>query len=162
MTATRNFRSIVLRPHAAQFLIDELPLMLLCAAALVYGGMEGLPLGGLATVVALLLAALLAYRFIYLRRMRCRIGQELLVSEHGILRRKTDYMELYRIVDFREHQSLLQQLFGLKTVSILSMDRSTPRLDIVGVRRSSDIVPLLRERVEYNKQRKGIYEITNH
>ena len=71
-------------------------------------------------------------------------------------------MELYRIVDFREHQSLLQQLFGLKTVSILSMDRSTPRLDIIGVRSCNDIVPLIRERVEYNKKRKGIYELTNH
>lgn len=162
MTPTRRFHSIVLRPHAAQFIIDELPLVLLCIAALVYGGMEGLPLGTLATVVGLLFLALLTYRFIYLRRMLFRIGSELLVSEHGILRRKTDYMELYRIVDFREHQSLMQQLCGLKTVSIISMDRSTPRLDIIGVRRSSDIVPIIRERVEYNKQRKGIYEITNH
>ncbi len=162
MTATRNFRSIVLRPHAAQFLIDELPLMLLCAAALVYGGMEGLPLGGLATVVALLLAALLAYRFIYLRRIRYCINHELLVCEQGVFYRKVDYIELYRIVDFREHQSLLQQLCGLKTICILSMDRSTPRLDIIGLLRRSDLVPIIRSRVEFNKRKRSIYEITNH
>lgn len=50
--------------------------------------------------------------------------------EYGIIRRKVDYMELYRIVDFQEHQSLLQQFCGLKTVRILSMDRNTPRLDL--------------------------------
>ena len=42
MTAThtiRESRNVVRRPHAGQFLIDELPLILACMAALVYGGM---------------------------------------------------------------------------------------------------------------------------
>lgn len=63
-------------------------------------------------------------------------------------------MELYRIVDFTENQSLLQQLCGLKTVSIFSMDRNTPRLDLTGIRRRDDIVTLVRERVEYNKRKR--------
>lgn len=160
--AIRNIQGIVLQPHAGQFVIDELPTLVLCCAEWVYGGMEGLPLTALVVPVALLLSLILLYRFIYLRRIRYRIGTEQLVSEHGIIRRKVDYMELYRIVDFQEHQSLLQQLCGLKTVSIFSMDRNTPRLDLIGVRRSNDIVAVIRERVEYNKRKKGIYEITNH
>lgn len=158
----RNIQDIVLQPHAGQFVINELPTLVLCCAGWIYGGMEGLPLTALAVPVALLLSLILSYRFISLRRVRYRIGAEQLVSEQGIVRRKVDYMELYRIVDFQEHQSLLQQLCGLKTVTILSMDRNTPRLDLVGIRRSNDIVALIRERVEYNKRKKGIYEITNH
>ena len=104
----------------------------------------------------------LLYRFIYLRRTRYHIGSEQLISRHGVLSRKTDYMEQYRIVDFVEHQSLMQQLCGLKTVRIFSMDRNTPRLDLVGIRHNFDVVTLIRERVEYNKRKKGIYEITNH
>lgn len=157
-----NMRGIVLQPHAGQFVINELPTLVLCGTVWVYGGMEGLPLTALAVPVALLLSLILLYRFIYLRRMRYRIGAEQLVSEQGIIRRKVDYMELYRIVDFQEHQSLLQQLCGVKTVSIFSMDRNTPRLDLIGIRRSDDIVAIIRERVEYNKRKKGIYEITNH
>ncbi len=161
-TAIRKFESVVLKPHAGQFVIDELPMLVLCCVGWVYGGMEGLPLTALAASVSLLLSLVLLYRFIYLRRIRYRIGAEQLVSEHGILRRKVDYMELYRIVDFGEHQSLLQQFCGLKTVSIFSMDRNTPRLDLIGIRENNEVVSLIRERVEYNKQNKGIYEITNH
>lgn len=128
----------------------------------VYGGMEGLPLTALAVSVAALLALVLLYRFIYLRRTRYHIGSEQLISRHGVLSRKTDYMEQYRIVDFVEHQNLMQQLCGLKTVRIFSMDRNTPRLDLVGIRHNFDVVTLIRERVEYNKRKKGIYEITNH
>ena len=155
-------RNILLRPQSGQFVIDELPTLVLCGAMWVYGGMDAVPLGGAATAVSLFLLLVLLYRYIYLRRMRYHLSAEQLVSEHGIICRKVDYMELYRIVDFQEHQSLLQQLCGLKTVRILSTDRNTPRLDLIGIRKRDDIVPVIRERVETNKRKKGIYEITNH
>lgn len=151
---TGHFQSIVLQPHAGQFVIDELPAIVLCCTAWVYGGMEGLPLTALAVPVAALLSLALLYRFIYLRRTRYHIGSEQLISRHGVLSRKTDYMEQYRIVDFVEHQSLMQQLCGLKTVRIFSMDRNTPRLDLVGIRHNFDVVTLIRERVEYNKRKR--------
>ena len=65
-------------------------------------------------------------------------------------------------MDFQAHQSLLHQLCGLKTVVILSTDRNSPKLDLIGIRRGNDIVAIIRERVEINKRKKGIYEITNH
>lgn len=157
-----RFQSIVLQPHRMQFVIDELPSIIVCAAGWIYGGMEERPFTAFAVSVAVLFSLVLLYRFIYLRRTRYYIGSEQIISKHGVLSRKTDYMEQYRIVDFVEHQSLMQQLCGLKTVRIFSMDRNTPRLDLVGIRRNLDVVTLIRERVEYNKLKKGIYEITNH
>ena len=65
----QDVRNIILRPHAGQFVIDELPLIFMCMAGLVYGGMEGMPLGGMATVIALFLFLVLLYRFICLRRI---------------------------------------------------------------------------------------------
>ena len=156
-----RFQSIVLQPHRMQFVIDELAAIIVCAAGWIYGGMEGQPFSSFAVWVAVLLSLVLLYRFVYLRRTRYYIGSEQIISKHGVLSRKTDYMEQYRIVDFVEHQSLMQQLCGLKTVRIFSMDRNTPRLDLVGIRRNLDVVTLIRERVEYNKRKKGIYEITN-
>lgn len=50
-----NSRSIVLRPHAGQFVIDELPTLVLCCAMWGYGGMEDLPLTAIAVPVAVLL-----------------------------------------------------------------------------------------------------------
>lgn len=157
-----RFQSIVLQPHRIQFVIDELPSIIVCAAGWIYGGMEGRPFTAFAVWVAVLLSLVLQYRLIYLRRTRYYIGSEQIISKHGVLSRKTDYMEQYRIVDFVEHQSFMQQLCGLKTVRIFSTDMNTPQLDLVGIRRNLDVVRLIRERVEYNKLKKGIYEITNH
>ena len=90
-----------------------------------------------------------------------RITSEQLIYEHGVIIRSSDYVELYRVVDFAERSNLLQQICGLKTVSVYSGDRTTPRLDIIGVGINENLVPIIRERVEQNKRRKGIYEITN-
>ncbi|GAE18130.1 hypothetical protein JCM6294_988 [Bacteroides pyogenes DSM 20611 = JCM 6294] len=49
----------------------------------------------------------------------------------------------------------------MKTVWIFSGDRTNPKLDIYGIRENIDVVNIVRTRVEYNKRRKGIYEITN-
>ena len=84
-----------------------------------------------------------------------------LVFEHGVFHREVDYQELYRVVDFNESQTFMQQLFHLKTVSIYSGDRTTPRLDIIGVPMKENLVTAIRERVETNKRRRSIYEITN-
>ena len=153
---------LVLRPHRMQFVIDNLPSLVVCCARGIYGGMEGVPYPVVGVTVFLCLMLVLLYRFIYLCRIRYRIGTEQLVCERGVLVRKVDYMELYRVVDFQEHQSLMQQLCGLKTVRIFSTDRNTPRFDLTGMRGKNNIVPLIRGRVEYNKRKKGIYEITNH
>lgn len=157
-----HYDIINFRPHPVQFVINELPLMSVCVTGLIYGGMGNMPLGSMATTISVLTLLVLLYQFIYLRRIRYDITAEQLVCEQGILIRKVDYMELYRIVDFQEKQSILQQLCGLKTVSILSMDRNMPQLDLLGMRCNDRIVTLIRERVEYNKRKKGIYEITNH
>lgn len=72
----QDVRNIILRPHAGQFVIDELPLIFMCMAGLVYGGMEGMPLGGMATVIALFLFLVLLYRFICLYNPQIQISAE--------------------------------------------------------------------------------------
>lgn len=156
-----NDSIITLRPNIGQYFINELPLLLLCVAMLLIGGLPGCAYSTMLLVLSLLFALCLFYRFIYLRSIRYHIGSEQLICEHGVFQRSVNYMELYRVVDFAEHQTLMQQLCGLKSVTIFSMDRSTPRLELTGMKNKRDIVSPIRQRVEINKRRKGVYEITN-
>ena len=152
---------ITLRPSIGQFFINELSLLLLCVAMLLIGGLPGCAYSTLLLVFSFLFSLCLLYRFIYLRSIRYHIGSEQLICEHGVFQRSVNYMELYRVVDFAEHQTLLQQLCGLKDITVLSMDRTTPKLEMTGINNSFDVVSMIRARVETNKRRKGVYEITN-
>lgn len=156
-----RFRTIFLQPHWLQFIINELPGILLTGGCLIIGGIDAMPFANWFLTAAILLFLRLLYAFVYLRRTEYRINGEQLIMEHGVFTRKSDYLELYRIVDFNENRTLPQQICGLKSVTIYSGDRSNPKQVITGVKNDLDLVSLIRERVEYNKQRKGIYEITN-
>lgn len=153
--------TIQLRPRTVQFFIDNWPLLTLDLCGFACAGMDGMPFMGLLLWLSVVLSLALLYRFVYLKRMVYRITGEQLIYEHGVITRSSDYVELYRVVDFSERSSLLQQFCGLKTVSIHSGDRTTPRLDIIGVGINENLVSIIRGRVEQNKRRKGIYEITN-
>lgn len=157
-----HYDTVKLSPHMLQYVIDRLPLILLDIAGYVYAGIDGIPLRNVALGISILISSFLLYQLIHIRRMDYIVTGEQLIHEHGVFVHDSDYIELYRVVDFKENRNFLQQLAGLKTVSVYSGDRSTPKLDIIGVRNGMDLVALIRERVEYNRQRKGIYEITNH
>lgn len=157
MQQTYRYRNIIIKPHCMQFVINELHLLVLISVGFVYAGIDDAVLSTLVFVLSLLFSLCLAYRMVYLCRMRYIISNEQLVFEHGVFHREVDYQELYRVVDFNESQTFMQQLFRLKTVSIYSGDRTTPRLDIIGVPMKEELVTTIRKRVETSKRRRSIY-----
>lgn len=152
---------MIRRPSARQFLANDLFLTLLCLAGLAVSGMDGMMLGNILFLFSCAIFLCLIYRLCYLKSMRFTLTGEQLVYEHGVFHRTCDYMELYRVTDFKEESTLAQRLFGLKTVMIYSGDRSTPRLDLVGIDKGDNLIPIIRERVTANRRKNGIYEITN-
>ena len=157
----KTFKTVRHRPHWMQFIINEFIPLSLCLAAFTFAGMEDMPFKGFILQIAFLLVLFILYKFAYLQRLRYFVSSEQLIIQHGVFTSNNNYVELYRIVDYDERRNFIQQLVGLKTVTIYSGDRTTPHLDIIGVPVDFDLVAIIRERVEYNKQRKGVYEITN-
>lgn len=125
---TYSFGTMIFRPRARQYLANDLIITAVCLAGLAVAGIDGVFMGNILLWASLAIAACLVYRFLYLRSMRFIITDEQFIYEHGVFRRTRDFMELYRIVDFREESSFSQQIFGLKTIQIYSGDRSTPPL----------------------------------
>ena len=161
---SQNYPVIRLRPHGLQFVagnLGSIVCMLLILAVAGYDGLLPDSLFPFLMAAAALMFVNLLCRYLYLSRMRYAINEEQLQYEYGIFSVQRDYIELYRVVDYSEQRSFLQMLFGLKTVSIYSGDKTCPRLDVVGVRNQLDLISAIRERVEYNKKKRNIHEFTN-
>ena len=156
-------RQMTIRPDFRQYLSEVMPLVLagLLGMAL-YPFMPKWPYISWAylALYALLLITL-ATRYAVLRAFSWEISDVKICRRHGILTRQTDYIELYRVVDYRESQTFLQRLFGVKTVVIISTDKSDPSMLICGVPAKADLVTHTRNLVEQNKKENHIYEITN-
>ena len=89
------------------------------------------------------------------------IDKEVISRTHGILAKRKDYIELYRVVDYAETQTFTQLLFSVKTVIIMSTDKSDSEMAIWGIPKKNDVIAQIRNKVEQCKKEKRIYEITN-
>lgn len=58
-------------------------------------------------------------------------------------------------------KSFIQSLINNTNIYIYSGDKSTPELLMNGLKANSDIIQTIRNRVEEQKKKKGIYEFTN-
>ena len=149
----REFQSIRITPHWLQYVIIQLPWLVLCAIGFLYKRLILYASWGLLLY--------LSYQALEMGRISYVITGEQLIYKHGVLFHSSDYMELYRIVDYQENRTPMQQLVGLKNVTILSGDKTLPKLKLIGIRSNLRILEDIRMRVEYNKKKRSIYEITN-
>ena len=157
----RRFNIITLRPHWGQYIISQGFMFLVSLVLFLVAGHDAITFKMPFLVLGTVTMLMTLYGCLYLSKIQYVISAEQLIVQQGVFHRTSDYIELYRIVDFSEQRDILEQFFGLKTISIYSGDRTNPKLDICGVQEKIDVVGIIRERVEYNKQIKGVYEITN-
>lgn len=161
MMDTYPFEKLAIRPHWMQFCIGEIHWMLLAAVLMTAYLMTSFLFHSILAYLAWAIIIFLLYRMLYISRIQYIVTEEQIMYLHGILSHQTDYMELYRVVDYQQNRTFMQQLTRLKTITIMSGDRNMPVLNIIGVREDEDLVQEIRRRVEYNKKQKSIYEITN-
>ena len=113
------------------------------------------------SALCLLILTFLVIRYIMLVNVKWLVEEETLCRIKGIFSKETDYVEMYRIIDYKESQSFLQRMMGVKTITVYSTDRSDAVTNIVGVSADLDLIGIIRSNVEKKKKKKRIYEITN-
>jgi uncharacterized membrane protein YdbT with pleckstrin-like domain len=84
-----------------------------------------------------------------------RITSRRIVVETGVLSKRLEQIDLYRINDYTVERPFFQRLFGTGNIVLKSMDKTTPELRIFGIR--TDVVGLyerLRVATEADKARR--------
>lgn len=154
---------ITVRPSVMQFVVSEATAILITVVVFALVCLCQIPTRFIVLTIVVIgvLLFYLLYRCLYITRIVYVITDEQIQYRVGLLNTISGYIELYRVVDYGEHRSFLQILFGLKTVSIYSGNRTTPRLNVIGVPAKTSLIPILRSRVEANKRRRNIHEFTN-
>lgn len=97
------------------------------------------------------------YSIIYDRTKEFILFEDRLVVKEGIFFRTNDFIELYRIKDYSSYQTLFMQMLSLMAVTIYSSDKTSPELQIKGIK-SSGVLERLRLLVEEQRRIKGVRE----
>jgi membrane protein YdbS with pleckstrin-like domain len=113
--------------------------------------------GWLAAIVAAVLTV--AVPIIQLKVMRFRITNYRIDFERGILARKIDTLELWHVDDIQFRQSLLERILGVGTITVLSNDDTTPRLEMPGLPRPRPLFDSLKQRIIAVKRQRGVIKM---
>lgn len=86
------------------------------------------------------------------------LNKQTLTLYSGVLNKKIDDVELYRIKDIQLKRSLFLRLFGLGNIYIITSDVTNPEIILRAIPDSVDLRMRLREMVEAARKERGVRE----
>lgn len=82
--------------------------------------------------------------------------EERLYVETGFFNQRQDEVRLYRIVDIAMTRTLLQRIFGLGTVHLVTSDKSLGSFDLVNIKNTYEIKEQLSGLIEKQRDYKKV------
>jgi uncharacterized membrane protein YdbT with pleckstrin-like domain len=99
------------------------------------------------------------WRYLTTRNHQIRVTNERIQITTGVLSKRMEEIELYRVKDTSLAQPFVQRLFGLANIHLTTSDPSTPHLLIGPIAEARAVRENLRGAVEKVRDRKRVREI---
>ncbi|MGH1342543.1 MAG: PH domain-containing protein [Nannocystales bacterium] len=88
------------------------------------------------------------WTFFRYRTTRYKITNRRLEHEHGVLTTTVDSIELWRVLDVRYSQNIIDRMFGNATVTLIGTDQTDPEFELYGLPNARKLFEDLREAVQ--------------
>ena len=98
------------------------------------------------------------WRWLEVKYTKYELTTQRLRTRYGVLNRKTDELELYRVRDYQLVEPFFLRLFSLGNVVLRTSDRSNPVVTIKAVENGEELREKLRQYVEECRTHKGVRE----
>lgn len=144
----------LLRPSPIFAFFSVLPLFVLSTIGLFFAIM----VLGIFVLTSVVISLIAFYRYTSITKTRYIITTETIIVRTGIMARKFEHLELFRIKDFMVSQSVLERIFGLMTIKLYTTDISTSVLTIRAIPRSN-ITETIRNLVKETRLNNRILEM---
>lgn len=128
----------------------------LAVAAIAYAGFYISPM---ILWLAVIPTSISIWKNLVTRMTRYELTSERFRKRTGVLNIQMDDLELYRIRDYRLVRPLSLRLFGLGSVVLETVDRTTPHTVIMAIPDAESAMNLIRKQVEACRTAKGVREI---
>jgi uncharacterized membrane protein YdbT with pleckstrin-like domain len=110
-------------------------------------------------ITFIILFSIFIYYYLTLFSIRYKLTSDRLFIHTGILTRKREQIELYRIKDYTLIAPLLLRIFNLSNIQLISSDRTTPHPELFALKEGEKICDLIRSNVEKQRIAKGTKEV---
>ena len=97
----------------------------------------------------------------YRRSIRFRVTSTAIEFERGVLSKRIDVLQLWRIKDVVYKQNLVDRILRIAHVEIVAQDAENPDLEIVGMPASRQLFEQLRDSIEIQRQAKNVIGVVS-
>jgi uncharacterized membrane protein YdbT with pleckstrin-like domain len=118
-----------------------------------------LPIGGLAYLALLFPLVLWLIRWWVTKSTSYELTTQRLKIGSGILNRRLEELELYRVKDYSMDQPLFLRMLGLGNLTMVTSDASTPTVTMKAISGVEDVREKLRTAVQAERDRKRVREL---
>jgi len=87
---------------------------------------------------------------------RYRVTSQRLFVTTGLIARRTDELELFRIIDVKVDQGLFARILRYGTISVFSTDDTTPQINLIGIGNPVEVKETLRTLFRAARKREGV------
>jgi membrane protein YdbS with pleckstrin-like domain len=124
----------------------------------------GAPVGTKILDVLIPLAAAVVFVFgvhIYRKSIKFRVSNTVIEYERGVLSKRIDVVQLWRVRDVVYKQNLIDRILGIAHVEVIAQDATNPDMEIVGMPASRQLFENLRDSIEIQRQAKNVYGVVS-
>ena len=135
-------------------------LCIILAAAIAVGAtVLALPTGGLTYIALIIPVILWMVRWWMTKCTKYELTTQRLRIRSGVLNRRLDELELYRVKDYAMEQPLLLRLVGLGNLTMITSDATNPQVVMKAIHDVESVREKLRTAVQTERDRKRVREL---
>jgi hypothetical protein len=109
--------------------------------------------------IAGLVFAFLLLRIAILKSMSYEVTPDRIEWSRGILSRKIDNLDMFRIVDLKLHRSIVDCILGIGTVTLITKDASDPQFEFYKVRSPRNLYDIVKKASLDSDRKQGVIHI---
>ncbi len=99
------------------------------------------------------------WRWLATKNTKYELTNERLRTRYGILNKKMDELELYRVKDYKLENPFFLRMFSLGNIILETSDRSSPVVTINAIPNAEELREKIRNCVETRRDQKGVREV---
>lgn len=103
-----------------------------------------------------IVAAVALWKYLVVKNQVYELSSQRLKMHSGVLNKKTDELELYRVKDTKFDQPFFLRLFGLANVHLVTTDQTTPLVIIKAIPDAQALREQIRALVEERRDQKRV------
>ena len=102
---------------------------------------------------------IIIWHWLVVKNIKYELTTERLKTRHGVINKKMDELELYRVRDYKFDQPIFLRLFGLGNITLQTSDQATPVVIIRAIPNGEALREQIRNAVEDCRVKKRVREV---